>query len=77
MHVQRMAQRNQRGIERAHIGTTMDNPFIDFATLAKSMGVYSQGPISNPADVGPAIQRAIAMVKKGEPALIDVVSQPR
>ena len=77
MHVQRMAQRNQRGIDRAHIGTTMDNPNIDFAMLAKSMGVYSQGPISNPADVGPAIQRAIAVVKKGEPALIDVVSQPR
>jgi thiamine pyrophosphate-dependent acetolactate synthase large subunit-like protein len=77
MHVQRMAQRNQRGIDRAHIGTTMDNPNIDFATLAKSMGVYSQGPISNAADVGPAIQRAIAVVKKGEPALIDVVSQPR
>jgi len=77
MHVQRMAQRNQRGIDRAHIGTTMDNPNIDFATLAKSMGVYSQGPIANPADVGPAIQRAIAVVKKGEPALIDVVSQPR
>jgi acetolactate synthase I/II/III large subunit len=77
MHVQRMAQRNQRGIDRAHIGTTIDNPSIDFAMLAKSMGVYSQGPISNPADVGPAIQRAIAVVKKGEPALIDVVSQPR
>jgi acetolactate synthase-1/2/3 large subunit len=77
MHVQRMAQRNQRGIDRAHIGTTIDNPNIDFATLAKSMGVYSEGPIGNPRDVGAAIQRAIAVVKKGEPALIDVVSQPR
>ena len=77
MHVQRMAERNQRGIDRAYIGTTMHDPGIDFAMLAKSMGVYSQGPISNPADVGPAIQRAIAVVKNGEPALIDVVSQPR
>ena len=77
MHVQRMANRNQRGIERAHIGTTMQDPNIDFATLAKSMGVYAQGPIDHPADVGPAIQRAIAVVKRGEPALIDIVSQPR
>jgi acetolactate synthase-1/2/3 large subunit len=77
MHVQRMAQRNQRGIERAHIGTTIDNPNIDFGGLGKSLGVYSQGPIDNPADLGPAIQRALAVVKKGEPALIDVVSQPR
>jgi thiamine pyrophosphate-dependent acetolactate synthase large subunit-like protein len=77
MHVQRMANRNQRGIDRAWIGTTMHDPNIDFATLAKSMGVYSQGPIDRPADLGPAIQRAIAVVKRGEPALIDVVSQPR
>lgn len=77
MHVQRMAQRNQRGIDRAHIGTTIWDPNIDFATLAKSMGVYSPGTISDPKDFGPALQKAIAVVKKGEPALIDVVSQPR
>ena len=77
MHVQRMAQRNQRGIDRAHIGTTMNDPHIDFATLAKSMGVYAQGPVDHAADVGPAIQRALAVVKRGEPALIDIVSQPR
>jgi thiamine pyrophosphate-dependent acetolactate synthase large subunit-like protein len=77
MHVQRMAQRNQRGIDRAHIGTTMDNPNINFAGLAKSLGVYSEGPIENPADLGPAINRALAVVRKGEPAVVDVVSQPR
>ena len=77
MHVQRMAQRNQRGIDRAHIGTTLDNPNIDFAMIGKSMGVYSQGPITNPADVGPALRKAIAVVKNGEPALLDIVSQPR
>jgi len=77
MHVQRIAQRNQRGIDRAHIGTTIDNPNIDFSMLAKSLGVYAEGPISNPVDLGPAIKRALAVVKKGEPALIDVVSQPR
>ena len=58
-------------------GTTIDNPNVDFATLAKSMGVYSIGPIDNPADLGPAITRALDVVKRGEPALIDVVSQPR
>jgi len=41
------------------------------------MGVYGQGPIENPGDLGPAIKRAIDVVKRGEPALIDVVSQPR
>jgi acetolactate synthase-1/2/3 large subunit len=77
MHLQRMACEHNRGIDRATIGTTMDNPFIDFAGLAKSLGVYSQGPITNPADVGPAIRRAIEVVERGEPALLDVVCQPR
>jgi hypothetical protein len=39
--------------------------------------MYSEGPISDPKDLGPAIRRGIARVKAGEPALIDVVTQPR
>jgi thiamine pyrophosphate-dependent acetolactate synthase large subunit-like protein len=77
MHLQLIAQRNQRGIDRTHIGTTIDGPYIDFASMAKSMGVYAEGPIDNPADLAPALSRAMAVVKKGEPALIDVVSEPR
>jgi acetolactate synthase-1/2/3 large subunit len=77
MHVQRMANRRNRGIDRAWIGTTIDDPTVDFAKLAQSMGVYAEGPITDPKDLGPAIRRAIAVVKRGEPALIDVVTQPR
>jgi len=72
-----MADRRSRDTARIHIGTDITNPNIDYAGLAKSMGVYGQGPISNPNDLGPAIKRAIDVVKRGEPALIDVVSQPR
>jgi hypothetical protein len=39
--------------------------------------VYAEGPIDNPKDLGPALRRAIAVVKRGEPALLDVVTQPR
>ena len=77
MGIQAMANRHQRGIDRTHIGVTLTNPFIDYATVAKGMGVYSEGPISNPADLGPALQRAIARVKAGGPALVDVITQPR
>ena len=61
----------------AHIGTKLDDPPIDYAKLAQSMGVYGEGPISNPKDLGPAIRRAIDVVKRGEPALVDVLTQPR
>ena len=79
MHLQRMANRYNRGIssESVNIGTTIDNPNIDYAKLAQSMGWYAEGPISDPKDLGPAIRRAIAVVERGEPALLDVVTQPR
>lgn len=77
MHLQRMSNRHNRGIERAGIGTTIDTPNIDYKKLAESMGVYGEGPISDPKDLGPALRRAIAAVKRGEHALVDVVTQPR
>jgi benzoylformate decarboxylase/acetolactate synthase-1/2/3 large subunit len=77
MHIQRMANWHQRGIDRHHIGTTITDPNVDFAKIAQGMGVHAEGPITNPRDLAPAFQRALAVVKKGEPALVDVVTQPR
>ena len=77
MQIQIMANRHNRGIDRAGIGTTMTDPNIDFKKLAESMGMYAEGPISDPKELGPALQRAIAVVNRGEPALIDVLTQPR
>jgi len=77
MHLQRMAGRHNRGITRASIGTTIENPNIDYAKIAQGMGVHAEGPITDPKDLGPGIKRAIEVVKRGEPALVDVVTQPR
>ena len=77
MHLQRMANRHQRGIANAGIGTTLLDPNIDFSKLAQSMGWYAEGPINDPKDLAPALQRAVAAVKRGEPALLDTVTQPR
>ncbi len=77
MHVQRMGNRHNRGVDRAHLGTTIDQPNIDFAKLAQSMGLHAEGPVSDPKDLGPAIGRAITAVERGEPALVDVITQPR
>jgi acetolactate synthase I/II/III large subunit len=77
MQMQAIANRRERGIDRAGIGCVITDPNIDFALVAKGMGVYSEGPIQNPKDLGPALRRAVAVVKRGEPALLDVVSQGR
>jgi acetolactate synthase I/II/III large subunit len=39
--------------------------------------VWSTGPIKDPKDLGPALKKAVQVVKAGEPAMIDVVTQPR
>jgi len=77
MHIQRMSSRRDRHPERGTIGTVLHDPPIDYAAMAKSMGMWAEGPISNPADLGPALARAMAQVKSGKPALVDVLTQPR
>jgi len=77
MDVQTMANRANRGIDKAHIGTTIRNPNIDYASMAKGYGMYGIGPIENPNDLAPAIKKALEVVKKGEPVLIDTVTQGR
>jgi thiamine pyrophosphate-dependent acetolactate synthase large subunit-like protein len=77
MHLQRMASWRQRRMDRWRIATTIENPFVNYAKLADSMGVAGIGPIENPNDLAPALKRGIEIAKAGEPVLIDVVMQPR
>jgi len=77
MHVQRMCNARNRGVDRGMIGSEITAPNVDYAQLARSMGIFAEGPITNPGDLGPALRRAIAVVKRGEPALVDVVTQVR
>ncbi|HYQ08311.1 MAG TPA: thiamine pyrophosphate-dependent enzyme [Xanthobacteraceae bacterium] len=77
MYLVAMAARHGRGVERMDIGTTLKDPNIDYATIARGMGVHGEGPITDPKDLGPALARAVAVVKSGEPAVVDVVTDPR
>ena len=77
MRVQRLASRHMRGIDRCHIGTTLRDPFIDFAKVAQGMGVHAEGPVTDPGDLGAALKRAIKVAKAGEPALVDAMTQGR
>jgi thiamine pyrophosphate-dependent acetolactate synthase large subunit-like protein len=77
MHVQRMCNQRNRGIDNGTKGSTLSDPNIDFSKVAQGLGVYAEGPITDPKDLGPALRRAVAAVKRGEPALVDVVTQAR
>jgi acetolactate synthase I/II/III large subunit len=52
-------------------------PAPDFAALARAMGCYGEGPIEEPGEIRPALERALAEVKKGRLALIDTITQHR
>jgi thiamine pyrophosphate-dependent acetolactate synthase large subunit-like protein len=77
MIVQRMCGNRGRGNSNAHIGSAISEPNISYAQMAKAYGMYSEGPIDKPTELAAAYRRALARVRAGEPALIDVVSQPR
>ena len=77
MHLKRMSSRRNRGPESWGVGTVITGPEVDFAALARSMGVWAEGPIADPAKLGDALDRALVVVKSGKPALLDVLTQPR
>ena len=77
MFVEQQCSLHNRGADRAHIGTKLWDPNIDYAKMAQAYGMHGEGPITDPNDLVPALKRGIEVVKRGEPALIDVVTQPR
>jgi thiamine pyrophosphate-dependent acetolactate synthase large subunit-like protein len=73
-----VAKFRNRPVENAGIGTHVDDPAIDFATMAKSFGVHGEGPVRNPADLQPAVERGLKYVKEKQlPYLVDVIAEPR
>jgi len=72
-----MAGVRGRGTDRGHIGTTLRDPNIDYAKMAAGYGMASEGPITEPAKLAAALKRGVDAVKRGQPYLIDVITQPR
>jgi len=76
-HQIRMAKLRGTDEAKAHIGMDLFGPEPDFGALARSMGCWGEGPIDNPKDMRPALERALAEVKKGRLALVDTITQHR
>ncbi len=73
-----MAKARGRPVENAHIGLRLNEPPVDFAGLARAFGIHAEGPIEDPADLRPALERAVRHVKRErQPALVDVITQSR
>ena len=76
-HQERMARWRDRPVENKGVGIRIDAPAPDFAALARAFGVAGFGPVTSPHALGGALDQAIAVVRSGRPAVVDVVTQPR
>jgi thiamine pyrophosphate-dependent acetolactate synthase large subunit-like protein len=77
-HQGSVARVRGRAVENKGIGTRIENPAVDFAAMARSFGVHGEGPIEDPEELGPALERATQVVmEQGRSALVDVITQVR
>jgi thiamine pyrophosphate-dependent acetolactate synthase large subunit-like protein len=77
-HQIRVARHRGTPVENARVGQEIDDPAPDFAGIARGFGWHAEGPIVDPDQAGPAIQRAMRYVKeKRMPALVDTIVRRR
>ena len=71
-HQRVVAKERGRNLEHSSRGVVFDEPAIDHAGLAKSLGVWSHGPVTDAAELRSAFAKAIEVVAAGEPAVVEV-----
>ena len=74
----RAAERGWTSISEQWINPEKLGWLTDFAALAKSFGIYGEGPILDPEEIRAALERGLNVVKERRtPVLIDTVTQSR
>jgi len=76
-HQDRIAKFRSRPAENRWIGQRMEDPVVDFAAAARAFGLPAEGPIRSPADLEPALRRAVEAAKNGDLYVIDVWTENR
>ena len=76
LHQERMARVRNRPVENKWIGQRMSEPEVDLAAMGRAQGAVGFGPVTKPADLGPALEKAIAEVDAGKVAVVDVRVEP-
>jgi thiamine pyrophosphate-dependent acetolactate synthase large subunit-like protein len=76
LHQDNVARTRGREVKNRWIGLRMQDPEPDIAKLAEAQGAVGIGPITKPADVKPAIERGVDVLKKGGVCVIDIHIDP-
>ncbi|MFY0633306.1 MAG: thiamine pyrophosphate-binding protein [Vannielia sp.] len=74
LHQREVAKHRGRDVARAHIGQRTEDPICDLAAIARGFGAWSSGPIEDPDALAPALHEALARVKRGEVAVVEVIT---
>ena len=77
-HQALVARHRGRPEENKTVGINIDNPNVDFASMARSFGAWAEGPIEKPEELKPALERALhEVVANKRVALVDVITEWR
>jgi thiamine pyrophosphate-dependent acetolactate synthase large subunit-like protein len=75
-HQRVVARERDRPMDRVMRGIGIDDPVVDLAGLVRALGVDAAGPIEDAAAIGPALRRALEVVRAGDPAVVEVRTSP-
>jgi thiamine pyrophosphate-dependent acetolactate synthase large subunit-like protein len=73
-HLRTVAAERGRPAGGEYAGNALDDPAVDLAGLARSLGVAAWGPIADPSVLATAFKEAVDTVRAGRPALVDVLT---
>ena len=73
-HAAKIASARGRSTAKRYEGAGLGEPAVGLAELAKSFGVWATGPVADPASLKEALEEALAVVRSGRPALVDVLT---
>jgi thiamine pyrophosphate-dependent acetolactate synthase large subunit-like protein len=76
LHQDTVARTRGRETKNRWIGLRLENPNPDIAKLAEAQGAVGIGPITKAADVKPALEKGVAILKQGGVCVIDFHVDP-
>jgi len=76
LHQERVAKERSRPVENRWIGQRISRPDIDLAMMARAQGAEGIGPVTNVAELKPAIEKGMQAVRNGMVCVVDVRVAP-
>ena len=75
-HSVAIARARNRSTLSAKIGNVLEDPEIDFTSLAKAFGCYGFGPYTRPSDLEEAIREAAMItIRERKPVVVDITTE--